>query len=349
MENTTNTSNDISHQTEFRPRVLSQKPTLTGREALVVESAYHGFYDANKGRERIVLHNIDLIVEPGTFLSLVGPSGCGKSTLLKIITGQETVQKAVQFDVLGKTVGLPDRRRGVVFQAYSLAPHLTVLGNILLGLEFQAGFFERFSPSWRKRAKEIAMAYLETMRLADAADKYPSELSGGMRQRAAIAQSLITIDMFGMPDILCMDEPYGALDPSTREDLQVFILKLWEKYNKTIIFVTHDLEEALFLGTRLVVLSQFWTSDLPPELQEGARIVLDQPLDNRAMSTDIKKTAEFGERIQYIRDVGFNPKQRRHVAEFNSQLTHPSSFQTLSTEECHIGGGFSERELLDKD
>jgi NitT/TauT family transport system ATP-binding protein len=317
-------------------------PALTGKEAIVVQSAYHGYYDPAKGRKQTVLHNIDLIVERGEFVALVGPSGCGKSTFLKLVTGQEPVQEAADFDILGTPVGLPDRRRGVVFQNYSLAEHLTVLQNIMLGLEFQAGFLERLSPAWRRRSRDTARRYLETMRLSDAENKFPSELSGGMKQRAAIAQTLVTIDIFGMPELLCMDEPYGALDPGTREDLQIFILKLWEKSGKTVLFVTHDLEEACFLGTRVVVLSQFWKSDIPPELQQGSRIVMDLPLEKHAMSTDVKKTAEFGKLIEYIRANGFNPKQRKHVAEFNSELRHPKSFQTLSFEEDHKYGTFRE-------
>lgn len=321
---------------------LKPKPVLTGNEALVIENAYHRYYDPDKGRPRIVLHNIDLIVDDGEFVTLVGPSGCGKSTLLKLVTGQEPVQEAAEFDVLGMPVGLPDRRRGVVFQNYSLAPHLTVLGNLMLGLEFQATWYERFSPKWRKQAKDIARHYLETMRLSDAAGKFWGELSGGMRQRAAIAQTLITIDLFGMPKLLCMDEPFSGLDEGTREDMQIFMLKLWEKYKKTVIFVTHDLEEACVLGTRVVVLSQFWKSDIPPELQEGSRIVLDQPLEKHAMSMEVKKTPEFAALVKRLLDKGFNPKQRQHVAEFNADLTHPKSFQTLSIEEDHTNGTFSE-------
>jgi NitT/TauT family transport system ATP-binding protein len=155
-----------------------------------------------------------------------------------------------------------------------------------------------------------------------------------MRQRVAIAQTLITIDLFGMPDLICMDESYGALDASTREDLQIFILKLWEKYKKTIVFVTHNLEEAVFLGTRVVVLSQFWTSDDAKDQQEGSRVVMDIPLEPHAMSTEVKQTTEFKELIKYILDRGFNPKQRLHVAEFNADLRHPNAFSSLTRQQC---------------
>jgi NitT/TauT family transport system ATP-binding protein len=316
---------------DFIPR---PKPAITGKESLHVEDAYHGYFDSAMGRTRTVLNDIDLVVSRGEFVSLVGPSGCGKSTLLKLFTGQEIVQRATHFEVLGRLPSFPDRTRGVVFQNYGLAPHLTVLRNILLGLEFQSGLFQRFSREWRKKAREMARQYLDDMRLSDASNKYPPELSGGMRQRVAIAQTLITIDLFGMPDLICMDESYGALDASTREDLQIFILKLWEKYKKTIIFVTHNLEEAVFLGTRVIVLSQFWTSDLPAEQQEGSRVIMDVPLEPHAMSTEVKQTEAFKDLTKYILDRGFNPKHRLHVAAFNADLRHPNAFSTLTKEQC---------------
>ena len=317
--------------TEFIPR---PKPPITGNESLHLEDAYHGYFDSTLGRTRTVLNDIDLVVSRGEFVSLVGPSGCGKSTLLKLFTGQEIVQRAKNFEVLGRLPSFPDRTRGVVFQNYGLAPHLTVLRNILLGLEFQASLLQRFSPSWWQQAKEMARKYLDDMRLTDASNKYPPELSGGMRQRVAIAQTLITIDLFGMPELIFMDESYGALDASTREDLQIFILKLWEKYKKTIIFVTHNLEEAVFLGTRVIVLSQFWISDQPVEQQEGSRIIMDIPLAPHAMSTEVKQTTEFKELTKHILDRGFNPKQRLHVAAFNADLRHPNSFSSFTSEQC---------------
>ena len=315
---------------EFIPR---PKPAITGNEAIHLEDAYHGYYDPSNRRVRTVLNDIDLIISRGEFVSLVGPSGCGKSTLLKLFTGQEMVQKAKYFQVLGRLPSFPDRSRGVVFQNYGLAPHLTVQRNILLGLEFQSSMLQRFSPSWWRQAKDMAPKYLDDMRLSDASNKYPSELSGGMRQRVAIAQTLITIDLFGMPDLICMDESYGALDASTREDLQIFILKLWEKYKKTVVFVTHNLEEAVFLGTRVIVLSQFWTSDLPAAQEEGSRIIMDIPLEPHAMSTEVKQTTAFKELTKYILERGFNPKQRLHIAQFNADLRHPNAFSSLTREQ----------------
>ena len=292
-----------------------------------IERAYHGYFDPC---------NVDLRIRAGEFVSLVGPSGCGKSTLLKLITGQEPVQSATEFNILGQPVGPPDRKRGIVFQAYSLAEHLTVLDNIMLGLKYQASIRQLWSPKWRKEARARATEYLTKMRLEGTGYKYPRELSGGMRQRAAIAQTLITIDMFGEPEVLCMDEPYGALDASTREDLQIFILELWEKYKKTIIFVTHDLEEAVFLGSRIIVLSQFWKSDMDLSKQEGSRIVFDQPLDPHALSTKAKQAPSFVKMVKLVGDQGFKAEKRRHVDQFN--LSHPDSFQTPTIEESHKNG-----------
>ncbi len=208
---------------------------------------------------------------------------------------------------------------------------MTVLENVLLGLKYQASFVQLFSMKWRREAKDIALGYLDKMRLSDAVDRYPIELSGGMRQRAAIAQTLITIDFYQMPNILCMDEPYGALDPSTREDMQIFILELWERYKTTVIFVTHDLEEAVFLGTRVIVLSQFWQSDLPSTELCGSRIVFDEQLPPHALSTKVKLTPDFNQMVDRVKESGFSTTKRRHVKDFN--LTHPDSFQTLDAGE----------------
>ena len=321
---------------------LRAKPEINGQTDVHIESAYHRYHDSTLGRKKTVLSNIDLVVDRGEFVCLVGPSGCGKSTLLRLVTGQERVQTAQCFDVLHQPVGFPDKDRGVVFQRYTLQPHLTVEDNVMLGLELQASLVQLISPKWRKEARRVANSYIDRMRLSDAKNKYPRELSGGMQQRAAIAQTLVTVDLFETPRILCMDEPFGALDPGTREDMQVLILELWEKYKMTVFFVTHDLEEAVFLASRVIVLSQFWTSDKPADQQEGSRIVMDIPLVRKAMSTEVKKTPEFGTLVKRILDGGFNPRHRLHVDKFNQNLEHPRSFRSLSIEESHTNGVFHE-------
>jgi NitT/TauT family transport system ATP-binding protein len=275
---------------------------------------------------KLVLDDIDLAVAAGEIVTVVGPSGCGKSTLLRLILGQELHSSGTVL-VDGQPCGFADRSRGIVYQKYSLYPHLNVLDNVLLGLRLSCGVFER----WRRRKafEDEAMTYLARMGLQEHARKYPHELSGGMRQRVAIAQSLII-----KPKILLMDEPFGALDPGSRENMQIFLLELWEEFGMTIFFVTHDLEEAVFLGTRIIVLSQHYTDGRgnDGEVRRGARIVSDRALPKEAQSTLVKTAARFGELIQQIRQEGFDPKYLRHAGSFD--LTHPHSFQTLRKEEC---------------
>ena len=292
--------------------------TIPNGKLLYLENVYKSY------GEKCVLDDIDLAVRAGEFCSLVGPSCCGKSTLLRIILGQEAATTGSVF-IADESVGLPDPARGIVFQKYSLYPHLTVLENVMLGRDLEQWPVGGF---WRRsEIRQEAEYYLEQVKLSDCFDKYPGELSGGMQQRAAIAQALIK-----RPKILLMDEPFGALDPGTREHLQIFLLELWEKYKMTIFFVTHDLEEAAFLATRLLVLSQFYTDGRGKGANRGSRIVADYPLPKHALSTDAKTSAEFGELIQRVRREGFDPAYVQHVTEFN--LRHPDSFRTVNHDEC---------------
>ena len=284
-------------------------------------------YKAYNGR--VILDNIDLQVSRGEFCTVVGPSGCGKSTLLRLIIGAE-VPTAGQILLEEQSVGPPDIHRGIVFQKYSLFPHLTVLDNISLGLRL--GGRPGSKEMSRKEIHEEAMAMLEKIRLAEHGRKYPHELSGGMQQRVAIGQSLIM-----KPKILVMDEPFGALDPDTREDMQLFLVELWEQVRMTVFFVTHDLEEAAFLGTRIVVLSQYYLDDRgnSAQVNRGAKITADYQLPRTVSGTAVKQTREFAELIACIRKEGFDPDFLRHAHEFN--LRHPDSFQTL-TEEDSVQG-----------
>jgi NitT/TauT family transport system ATP-binding protein len=272
--------------------------------------------------ERLVLDNVDLAVRKGEFCNVVGPSGCGKSTLLRQVLGEETPDSG-RVTIEGREVGHPDTQRGIVFQRYSLFPHLSAIDNVMTG--------PLIGLSWRQRSRQRqtvraeAMRYLERMRLAEHAEKYPHELSGGMQQRVAIAQSLIM-----KPAILMMDEPFGALDPDTREQMQVLLLELWEAEQMTIFFVTHDLEEAVYLGTRVLVLSQYYTDDRNAPVKRGAKIVSDCQLPRAVSSTHVKHSPEFTALVEKLRE-GFDPAGRRHIAEFN--LTHPDAFRTLTREE----------------
>ena len=268
-----------------------------------------------------VLDDIDLSVATGEFCTVVGPSGCGKSTLLRLILGQEQPDSG-EILVRGASVGLPDSSRGIVYQKYALFPHLTALENVLLGKELGGSLVRRGRR--RRQFRDEAMALLERVRLADHADKFPHELSGGMQQRVAIVQTLIM-----RPEIVLMDEPFGALDPGVREDLQVFLLELWEEFGLTIFFVTHDLEEGIYLGTRLLVLSQYYTDARGDGLDvaRGARIVSDHVLPKDAQSTKAKTAQRFAELITDIKRDGFDPAYRKHIDKFN--LKHPDSFRTL--------------------
>ena len=288
--------------------------SLRDRSLLYLENVYKSY------GPKVILEDIDLAVKQGELCTVVGPSGCGKSTLLRLILGQERLSSGTLL-IGGTPVQPPSPDRGIVYQRYSLFPHLTVLENVMLGLNLSAGFFERIR--MKKRFLTEAMDFLEQVHLADHVHKYPHELSGGMRQRVAIAQALIM-----KPGILLMDEPFGALDPGTREHMQIFLLEMWERFKMTVFFVTHDLEEAVFLGTRILVLSQYY-SDGRPEGENGrhgAQIVSDYPLAFRATSTAVKETADFGALIQTIRRNGFDPEYMQHVTEFD--LHHPDSFQT---------------------
>jgi NitT/TauT family transport system ATP-binding protein len=198
--------------------------------------------------DQVVLENISLDIKSGSFVSIVGPSGCGKSTFLRLILGQERCQRgAIMLD----DKPLPDEPtadRGIVFQRYSVFPHLTVRDNVLLAFEFGASpLLARLRGQARKAAIEKSMALLESVGLAPHAMKYPSALSGGMQQRLAIAQALAK-----EPRVLLLDEPFGALDPGTRAQMHSIIVPLWRERKMTVIMVTHDLKEAFGLGTRLI-------------------------------------------------------------------------------------------------
>jgi NitT/TauT family transport system ATP-binding protein len=272
---------------------------------------------------KIVLDDIDLAVRSGEFCTVVGPSGCGKSTLLRIILGQERASSGIVF-MDGQPIRLPGPDRGIVYQRYSLFPHLTILENIMLGKQLSRPWWKSFSN--RKNTREEARHYLASVRLDGHAEKYPHELSGGMQQRVAIAQALIM-----KPRILLMDEPFGALDPGTRESMQILILQLWEEQEMTVFFVTHDLEEAVYLGSRILVLSQFYTHEVESSGVHGARIVGDYQLqERRATSLHVKQTLEFTKLIETIRYEGFDPEYRQHASTFN--LHHKDSFITLREE-----------------
>jgi len=207
---------------------------------LVIENLSKIF---SKGDDKFTaLENIDLTVKDGEFVTILGPSGCGKTTLLRIIAGLETYSSGTAL-LNGEMISGPGPKRGMVFQEYSLFPWKTVIGNVMFGPRMQG-----FS---KEEAETKAMTYLTLVGLADFKNSYPYELSGGMKQRVAIARALAN-----EPEIILMDEPFGALDAQTRNTLQNELLRIWQEEKRTIIFVTHSVDEAVFLSDRIVILSK---------------------------------------------------------------------------------------------
>ncbi|HEX3836763.1 MAG TPA: ABC transporter ATP-binding protein [Steroidobacteraceae bacterium] len=202
----------------------------------------------NGPRALTALQDINLSVEEGEFITLVGASGCGKSTLLRTIAGIET-QSAGEITVDGAPISGPDVDRAMVFQNYSLYPWLTVIGNIKFTRQLAAHTRDRTSADVEVAAGR-AEALLAVMGLTAVADAYPNQLSGGMQQRVAIARALMS-----RPRILLMDEPFGALDAQTREVMHDLILHVSQLELCTVIFVTHDVEEAIYLGRRVVLMA----------------------------------------------------------------------------------------------
>jgi NitT/TauT family transport system ATP-binding protein len=223
------------------------------------------------------LDGISLDVAAGELLTLVGPSGSGKTTLLDILAGLSKPDTG-QVLVDGREIAGPGKDRAVVFQQYALFPWRTAAANVSFGLEGAANGSSRLS---RKERAKRASEYLALVGLAGFEDRYPHELSGGMKQRVAIARSLAY-----EPDILLMDEPFAALDAQTREQLQDELLRIWRSTGKTIIFITHGIDEAVYLGQRVAILSS-----RPGRLKE----LVDIDLGNRSGDEDVRSSAAFVE------------------------------------------------------
>ncbi|MCX6074959.1 MAG: ABC transporter ATP-binding protein [Campylobacterales bacterium] len=224
--------------------------------------------------DNVILEKLNFSIEKGEFCTLIGPSGCGKSTFLRMLLGQDTPSRG-SILLEGEPISSePGCDRGVVFQKYTLFPHLKALENVMLGLEMEhSPFLGKVFGSTRKRIKEEAMAMLESVGLKQSANKYPSELSGGMQQRLSIAQALVK-----KPKILLLDEPFGALDPGSRADMHVLVRGLWQTYGLTVFMVTHDVKEAFELGTRLLVFDKVRNDPHAPNAY-GATLVYDIKLD----------------------------------------------------------------------
>ena len=217
-------------------------------------------YRSRSGRESVALSPVSVEIAAGEFLAVIGPTGCGKTTLLKILAGVVAPTSGSAF-VDGEPIEGPSIDRSVVFQNFALFPWLSVLGNVEFGLRSQglaAG--ER---------RSIAAEFLRSVGLADAADKRPSELSGGMKQRCAIARAFAV-----HPSVLLMDEPFGALDALTRRLMQRELVRIWREHQTTVVFITHSVEEAIYLADRILVMTAS-----PGRIKDDLRVDLPRPRD----------------------------------------------------------------------
>lgn len=237
-----------------------------------IEHVHKTFAARAGGAPFVALQDITLDIAPGTFLAVVGPSGCGKSTLLDLLAGLASPTRG-RILIDGQRVAGPARDRGVVFQQYALFPWRTALDNVAFGLEL-AGM-----PAAARREK--AAAYLDLVGLSAFADRFPHELSGGMKQRVAIARSLVY-----EPRVLLMDEPFAALDAQTREHLQGELLRIWRRTGTTIVFITHGIDEAVVLGQRVAVMSS-----RPGRIKD----VFEIPPELRGDTEDVRALPAFGE------------------------------------------------------
>jgi NitT/TauT family transport system ATP-binding protein len=247
-----------------------------------------------------VLRNVSFDVPDRQFISILGPSGCGKSTLLMMLAGLEPVSNGM-IEIAGETVLRPRRDVGVIFQDPTLLPWKTALENVLFPIEIYR------LPYYQYKAR--AEALLEVVGLADAGQKKPSHLSGGMRQRVAICRALIH-----EPRVLLMDEPFSALDAITRDELNVTLLDIWERHHQTAFFVTHSIREAVFLSDRVIVLGL-----RPGQIVADVPIVFKRPRD-----LDIGETVDFNEICRMLRNAiatsHTSPSQRNHSSDTQTRV-----------------------------
>ena len=257
-------------------------------------------YLASTGETRTVLSDITLAIEPGEFVCVLGETGCGKSTLLRLILGEELPTSGA-VEVAGKRVHQIDARCGYVPQRYSLFPNLTAIENVMFGPKTArhhlSGWLRPAYYRFRRELRAEAMQQLLRVGLkpADAA-KYPHRMSGGMQQRLAIAQALIM-----QPSVLLLDEAFSALDPSTRISLQELLLSIWRETRPTLVFVTHNVAEALFLGSRIVVLAPYLDT-----MGATTNVIADMPVPRSSLPfLERRHTPEFMEQLAYVEQLSY--------------------------------------------
>ncbi|MBF6336249.1 ABC transporter ATP-binding protein [Nocardia abscessus] len=250
------------------------------------------------------IEDISLELREGEFLVLVGPSGSGKSTLLDLLGG---LSKPTSGEILldGKPITGPGLDRGIVFQQYALLPWRTARSNIEFGLEAKG--------LRRKARRELAEHYLELVGLSGFGDRYPHELSGGMKQRVAIARSL-AFD----PEVLLMDEPFAALDAQTRESLQDELLRIWRATGKTVLFITHGIDEAVYLGQRVAVLTS-----RPGRIKAIVDVEIDRDTDD-----DVRSSERFRDYRHEIWTLLHSEVQRAASLELESLSDHPADVES---------------------
>jgi NitT/TauT family transport system ATP-binding protein len=253
-------------------------------------------FSINQGGRFVALRNISFEVRPGEFLVLVGPSGCGKTTLLDLIGGLSAAESGTIL-IDGAPVRGPGLDRGIVFQQYALFPWKTARGNVEFGLEAKG------VP--KKDRATRAAKLLDLVDLGGFGDRYPHQLSGGMKQRVAIARAL-SYD----PEVLLMDEPFAALDAQTRERLQDETLRIWRQTGKTIVFITHSIDEAVYLGQRVLVMAA-----------GPGRIIADVAVDIDRVADDLRATSEFVALRHRIWQL-FNPNAAPARPVARRQLSH---------------------------
>lgn len=221
---------------------VNRDSTAPATEFLVIDNLIKAFKQAD-GSEALVLNDINFTVGENEYISIIGHSGCGKSTLLKIIAGLEQASAGAVW-LEGREIYKPGAERMMVFQHYALLPWLTVRENIRLAVD---EVLDRLSPGEKR---QLVNQHLAMVNLTQAADKYPDELSGGMKQRVGIARALAT-----RPKLLLMDEPFGALDALTRGKLQRQVLDIWENNRQAVMMITHDVDEAIYMSDRIVLMT----------------------------------------------------------------------------------------------
>jgi len=253
---------------------VSRAYASQANEFLAIENVVKTYRKPN-GSPFVVLDGIDLTIGAQEFVSVIGHSGCGKSTLMRIVAGLEKASSGL-VTLEGKAIRKPGAERMMVFQGYALLPWLTVRENIRMAVD------EVFKTASRAEKTSIVNEHIEMVRLTAAADKYPHELSGGMKQRVGVARALAT-----RPKMLLLDEPFGALDALTRPKLQQDVLEIWGQHPQAVMMITHDVDEAIFMSDRVVMMTN----------GPGAKIgqILDIPLPRPRDRHELRESSEYYE------------------------------------------------------